>query len=372
MKFFKLPDLGEGLSEAEIVEWHVREGDMIKTDELLVSVETAKAIVEVPAPRDGKIMALFGAPGDLVHVGEPLVEFADGEDSGTVVGELKRSRSESQDDFYAGAVTEADSLTGPYRISPLVKAMAERLEVDWQLLKPARGIVVTATDVERAAQAQDRLGQAEVLRGVRRTMARNMEKAHREVVPVSLFDEVDIHDWPQDQDLTMRLVAGIAQACEAEPALNAWFDAQGPSRRLLKDVHIGIAVDMDAGLFVPVLRDVGHRSMADLRRGLNAMREDIRKREIPPAEMQGATITLSNFGMLGGRFATPIVSPPQVAIVGAGEVYERVVQHHSELCARRHLPLSLTFDHRAATGGEAARFLRALKDFLGQKMAELL
>jgi 2-oxoisovalerate dehydrogenase E2 component (dihydrolipoyl transacylase) len=135
-------------------------------------------------------------------------------------------------------------------------------------------------------------------------------------------------------------------------------------RRLLSRVDVGIAVDLEGGLLVPVLRNVGERDRADLRTGLNRMRADAAARSIPPEELRGATITLSNFGMIGGRFASLVVVPPQVAIIGAGRAERRVVVNNDQQVVHRMLPLSLTFDHRAVTGGEAARFLAALKSSL--------
>src|SRR5436190_1862803 len=153
----------------------------------------------------------------------------------------------------------------------------------------------------------------------------------------------------------------ISTACKAEPSLNAWYNAEAGERRLLTRVDVGIAVDLEGGLLVPVLRNVGERDSADLRTGLNRMRADAAARSIPPEELRGATITLSNFGMIGGRYANLVVVPPQVAIVGAGRVAQRVLAYQGQPAVRRALPLSLTFDHRAVTGGEAARFLVALK-----------
>ena len=184
------------------------------------------------------------------------------------------------------------------------------------------------------------------------------------MVPTTVIDEADIDAWSKAADITIRLVQGIATACKAEPSLNAWFNAEAGERRLLNRVDIGIAVDLEGGLLVPVLRNVGERDSADLRAGLDRMRADAAARSIPPEELRGATITLSNFGMIGGRFANLIVVPPQVAIVGAGRIDQRVLVHNGQPAARRVLPLSLTFDHRVVTGGEAARFLVALKSDL--------
>ena len=159
-------------------------------------------------------------------------------------------------------------------------------------------------------------------------------------------------------------VHAIAAAAKAEPSLNAWYNAQAGERRLIARIDIGIAVDLEGGLLVPVLRNVGERDAKDLRAGLDRMRADAAARSIPPEELRGATITLSNFGMIGGLFANLVVVPPQVAIVGAGRVAPRVVAHAGQPAVRRVLPLSLTFDHRVVTGGEAARFLMALKSDL--------
>jgi 2-oxoisovalerate dehydrogenase E2 component (dihydrolipoyl transacylase) len=177
-------------------------------------------------------------------------------------------------------------------------------------------------------------------------------------------DEADVEDWKKGDDITIRLVHAIAAAAKAEPSLNAWYNAQAGERRLIRRIDIGIAVDLEGGLLVPVLRNVGERDAKDLRAGLDRMRADAAARSIPPEELRGATITLSNFGMIGGLFANLVVVPPQVAIVGAGRVAPRVVARDGQPAVRRVLPLSLTFDHRVVTGGEAARFLMALKSDL--------
>ncbi|MBI42950.1 dihydrolipoamide acetyltransferase family protein [Marinobacter lutaoensis] len=369
MKHFKLPDLGEGLPEAEIVEWHVKVGDTVSVDQVLVSVETAKAIVEVPSPEAGTIAKLYGEPGDIIHTGEPLVAFeGEGGDRGTVVGELKSGEPSaggpSADTFIIGAAASSRRARAN-RATPGVRALAERLGVSLEQIKGSGpGGLITNDDVHRHASHQKQLVDAEPLRGTRRTMAKNMALSHAQVVPVSIFEDADISDWPPGTDITMRLVQAIGVACEVSPALNCWFDGDNLSRRLLREVHVGIAVDTPEGLFVPVLRDITHRSLKDLRQGLENLREAVATRTIPPGEMQGATITLSNFGTLAGQYANPVVTPPQVAIVGAGRIRDKVLPVNGEPAVRRVLPLSLTFDHRAATGGEAARFLGAMVQFL--------
>jgi 2-oxoisovalerate dehydrogenase E2 component (dihydrolipoyl transacylase) len=362
MRQFVLPDLGEGLEEAEIVAWHINEGDHVVVDQPLVSVETDKAVVEVPSPSTGRVAHLFGAKGDIVKVGAPLVEFAVGaeEDTGTVVGEIARAEPT------AGTAQTAE--TGRARtlqVAPAIRALARKLEVDLNLVQATGpGGIITRADVERAAKSLAAAGPAEPLRGMRRAMAQRMAAAHSEVARTTVIDEVDIDDWKKDEDISIRLVRAIAAACKAQPSLNAWFNSEAGERRLLSRVDLGIAVDTEDGLIVPVLRNIGERDARDLRAGLDRMRTDAAARSIPAEELRGATITLSNFGMIGGRFANLVVVPPQVAIVGAGRIDERVVARQGQAAVRRILPLSLTFDHRVVTGGEAARFLVALRSDL--------
>ncbi len=362
MRQFILPDLGEGLEEAEIVAWHVNEGDHVVVDQPLVSVETDKAVVEVPSPFSGRIARLFGAKGDLVKVGAPLVEFAEGgeQDTGTVVGELGREESPT-----GGEAPAQPATARTLAVLPAVRALARKLDVDLNLVQATGpGGTITRADVERAAKSLAEAGPAEPLRGMRRAMAQRMAAAHAEVVRTTVTDEADIDDWRKGDDITIRIVRAIAAACKAQPSLNAWYNAEAGERRLIKRIDLGIAVDTEGGLIVPVLRNVGERDATDLRAGLERMRADAAARSIPPEELRGATITLSNFGMIGGRFANLIIVPPQVAIVGAGRVDQRVMAHNGQPAVRRVLPLSLTFDHRVVTGGEAARFLVALKSAL--------
>ena len=363
MRQFDLPDLGEGLEEAEIVAWHVNEGDRVVADQPLVSVETDKAVVEVPSPWSGRIARLFGVKGDIVKVGAPLVAFAEGadQDAGTVVGVLDRDEKKPR----AAAAPAEPASARAIQVLPAVRALARKLDVDLNLVQASGpGGTMTRADVERAAKSLAEAGPAEALRGMRRAMAQRMAAAHAEVAQASVFDEADIDDWRKDEDVTIRLVRAVAAACQAEPSLNAWYNAQAGERRLIERIDLGIAVDTEGGLIVPVLRNVGARAARDLRAGLDRMRADVAARSIPPEELRGATITLSNFGMIGGRFANLVVVPPQVAIVGAGRIDKRVLAHRDRATIRRVLPLSLTFDHRVVTGGEAARFLVALKSDL--------
>jgi pyruvate dehydrogenase E2 component (dihydrolipoamide acetyltransferase) len=349
MSTFNLPDLGEGLKEAEIVAWHVAEGDHVVVDQPLVSVETEKAVVEIPSPQAGHIARLLARPGDRVNVGAPLLIFEEGAhaETGTVVGELAKPTPLRP----AAASTVA--------AAPAVRARARELGVELAGIKGSGPDgVITRADVEAAAEPTT--GRPERLRGARRTMAMNMARAWQQVVHATLHDRADIEAWRPQEDITVRLIRAIVAGCGAVPALNGSFDATILSLRQNSAIDLGLAIDSPEGLFVPVLRDAGRAGPARWREQIDAAKAGIANRSLPPSELHGATITLSNFGPIAGQQAALIVVPPQVAIIGAGRINDQSVRTATGISMHRMLPLSLTFDHRAITGGEAARFLRAI------------
>lgn len=354
MSTFALPDLGEGLQEAEIINWHVAEGDHVVADQPLVAVETEKAVVEVPSPRAGHVARLLVKAGERVKVGSPLLEFEEGRhaESGAIVGDL--------------AAPPPAARPAAVRATPAVRARARELGVDLAEVTPSgpEGAILLA-DVQ-AAVARPIAG-AQALRGARRTMAANMAQAWREVAHATLYDEADIEAWPAAEDLTCRLIRAIIAGCKSEPALNGRFEAASLSLRENATIDIGLAIDSGQGLFVPVLRDAAGATPQEWRRRIDAFKRGVADRSLTPADLRGATITLSNFGSIAGRYAALIVMPPQVAIVGAGRVTARPVRGpDGAIALHRALPLSLTFDHRAVTGGMAARFLRTvIADLVG-------
>ncbi|MBN8726509.1 MAG: 2-oxo acid dehydrogenase subunit E2 [Xanthomonadales bacterium] len=451
---FHLPDLGEGLPDATIVEWLVKEGDSVKLDAPLVSMETAKAVVEVPSPFTGKLVRQHGGAGDVINTGAALAEFEldpkgkqradnaaghghapakgagapvpdapgkviasdeggeiakpnpkeDREDEGTVVGAMVSGNT---------VHVEQAASVGGVKAVPAVRAMARKLKVDLARVAPSgAGGVVTMQDVKNAAaagtaqvgsptqqaqaaqppapspqpsapQAPQRStvsaagkpmrttppsvaasGQPEQLKGVRRNMARVMADARDRVVQTTIVDDADLHAWLGKQDITGRLVRAIVAACKAEPSLNAWFDDQNLTLTRHPHVDLGIAVDTPDGLFVPALRNAHLLDGRGLREGINRLRTQVEDRSIPASELSGYTISLSNFGVFAGRYGTVVVVPPCVAIIGAGKLSHDVVAVMGGIEVHRRLPISLTFDHRACTGGEAARFLKALLDDL--------
>lgn len=345
MTIFALPDLGEGLDEAEIVRWHVNEGDHVVADQALVAVETAKAVVEIPVPMSGRIVRLHGGPGDRIRVGAPLAEFDTGiEDKGAIVGELAPPP--------APAVVVA---------APAIRARARELGVDLARMRGSGpGGAITLADVAAAAATSASAGDSRALRGMRRAMAETMARAAREVAPATVTEEADVEAWPAVPDVTVRLIRAIVAGIAVAPILNARFDPRAMRLDQPAAIDLGLAVDVADGLVVPVLRDVARCGEAELRARIAETKAKAQARTLSPAELQGASFTLSNFGTLGGIHAALAVVPPQVAILGAGRILHRPALVLDRLVERRVLPLSLTFDHRVATGGEAARFLRAV------------
>lgn len=354
-----MPDLGEGLQEAELVSWYVNVGDHVVADQPLVSVETDKAVVEVPSPRSGHIARLIGEPGDMIKVGAPIVEFVDEgaarTDTGTVVGALPSAPAEKQPRQKPQAV-EHPSI----KASPAARARAHELGVDLETLEgTGPGGTITRADIEAKAGPKPGGDGYEPLRSVRRAMACNMARSAREIPGSTIMDEVVVGHWPKDADITLRLIRAIIAGCRAERGLNAWFDRERMARKLHKQIDLGIAMNTGDGLFAPVLRDVAAHSASELRASLETLKRNVVTRKVAPATLTGQTITLSNFGMLGGRNASLAIVPPQVAILGAGRIFEAVRPVDGEIHITKVLPLSLTFDHRVVTGAEAVRFLAA-------------
>jgi 2-oxoisovalerate dehydrogenase E2 component (dihydrolipoyl transacylase) len=375
MTTFNLPDLGEGLAEAEIVRWHVNVGDVVAVDQPMLAVETAKAVVEVPAPFAGVVKTLHGQPGDIIATGAPLIEFDLGKaaasgDSGTVVGTVPTSNEELIETAHTRVASNgandpaAVPSRGRLRAAPAARALAKRLGVDLRGVDGSgRGGVIVVEDViarmPTAPASAPTFSGGEKLRSLRRAMAQSMSLARDNVTNCTLFDDADLHQWREGEDFTTRLLRAIAAGCQAEPALNAWFDGNTQTRRVMAHVNVGMAVDTADGLIVPVIRDIGSRTAAEVRQDIDRLKRAARERTLLPEDLREVTFMLSNFGMIAGRYATPVVVPPTVAILGSGRLSRDVVAVNGGIEAHLRMPLSLTFDHRCVTGGEAARFLAA-------------
>ncbi len=324
------------------------------------------------------VKAPTASRGDTVATGALLVEFEPdpaAADPGTVVGRMPTSDADFFEDHSvnnggAAAPYEVASRPGHIRAVPAARAIAGRLGIDLtQVRGTGRGGLVTVDDVVDASAAPTSSptaafaaapGATEQLHGPRRAMAQTMAIARDTVMGCTLFDDADLHEWDNDQDITGRLLRAISEACAAEPGLNAWFDAATQSRKVFSHIDVAIAVDTSDGLIVPVVRDIAGQTVAELRRDVDRLKRGTHSRTLQPGELRDFTFMLSNFGMLAGRYATPVVVPPAVAILGAGRLnHDVVATRGGKIAAHLRMPLSLTFDHRCVTGGEAARFMAA-------------
>jgi len=384
MTTFNLPDLGEGLPDAEIVAWHVAEGDLVSIDDLLVSVETAKAVVEVPSPYTGVVEKLYASAGDIVATGAPLVDFSDvtgsdavpdppaadsGEDAATVVGNVPTGGGLLQETAIAGGSRRHKK--GRIKATPSVRTKAKRLGLDLaEITATGKNGQITIADLDshaakgkvlaRSARPKAIAGRSDQLRGPRRAMAQSMSKFRDEVALCTLFDDADIHEWIVKRSITARILRAIVAGCVAEPGLNGFYHPDTMTRQTESRVDIAMAVDTEDGLIVPAIRNVEAMSIVDIRAAVEDLKQATRNRTVTPQDMVNYTFTLSNFGMMAGRYATPLMVPPTVGILGTGKLRHDVVAVMGGIEVHRRIPLSLSFDHRCVTGGEAARFLGAV------------
>ncbi|MCY4477077.1 MAG: dihydrolipoamide acetyltransferase family protein [Gammaproteobacteria bacterium] len=389
MREFKLPDLGEGLTEAEIVEWHVAANDEIKLNQPLVSVETDKAVVEVPSPVSGRVVSIHGEAGDVIPVGDVLARFdlpgsdaapeaepgpaepaADGRDEAPgVVGELPASAVVMSDTTRSAAAAPGRKRV---KAAPSVRALARELGVDLTDLEGSGpGGRITAKDVAKAAEGAAGQASAEAapagasatdekLSGPRRAMFRSMTAAHSEVALCTVMDDADIHDWESPRDFTPRLIRAMVAGARAEPRLNGTFSAGTGVLSMSEEVHMGLAMHTPHGLIVATIFNAGTLGLDELREEVARLKKAGADRTLKPEEVRGYTITLSNIAGGSSRYATPLMVPPTVGILGSGAARDEVVAVNGEIAIRRMLPLSLTFDHRCVAGADASRFLGAV------------
>jgi pyruvate dehydrogenase E2 component (dihydrolipoyllysine-residue acetyltransferase) len=391
---FLLPDLGEGMAEAEIVRWEVAVGDHVARDQVVVVVQTDKAEVELPAPAAGTIAALGADVGDLVAVGEPLLELVR-DDSAAPTEPTRPSQPASPEGALRPSTTQVrgGGSDGKVQAAPPVRKLAKELGVDLgSVAGTGPGGRVTAADVNAVARGSGARPRESVtadgerrvaLRGIPRAMARNMADAWRAVPHISLFDEIDARDLiealsaarnltgSESLTLTAFFVRASVLALEAQPILNASLDEAADEIVYHDAVHVGIAVATDEGLVVPVVRDAHELGFRELGEAIVRVTAEARAGGLSPDALRGATFSVTNFGTEGGRFATPIVRPPQVAILGVGAIRPRPVVDGDRVVAAPALPLSLSADHRVVDGYNATRFLDAVAQSLLEPLSLL-
>jgi pyruvate/2-oxoglutarate dehydrogenase complex dihydrolipoamide acyltransferase (E2) component len=363
---FKLPDLGEGLTEGEIARWLVEEGQEIAEDDPLVEIQTDKTTVEIPSPAAGKVARIMVGEGEVVPVGTVLVVIGDG--AGSVVGDRRRAEPAGQEaslsDISESAV-ESRRIKGSdpevkIRATPLIRRMAQELGVDLaQLAGSGPQGRITEDDVRRAVSGGGLTpgaapeGRREPLRGVRRLIAEHMTRAHREVPPVTWVEECDFGNVELE-----RLVATTLKACALSlqefPELNARLEAE--EIVYLDRYDLGFAVQTEQGLVVPVVRDCDSRSIEELDAEVRRLAEGARSGALKPEELRGSTFTVTSAGKLAGLFQTPIVNHPEVAILSIGRIADRPVVRDGEIVVRPIGYVAVTFDHRVVDGARAAEF----------------
>jgi len=334
---FKLPDLGEGLTEGEISRWLVSEGQEIAEDDPLVEIQTDKTTVEIPSPAAGTVTSILVEEGKVVPVGTVLVVIGGEQD-----GERARVVPE----------TAPPERAAKGRATPLVRKIAQELGVDVDALTGSgpQGRI-TEEDVRRSAGSGE--GRREPLRGVRRVIAEHMARAHREVPAVTWVEECDFSRLDLKKLVPATLKA-CAEALQEFPELNARLE--GDEIVFLDRYDIGVAVQTDDGLVVPVVRDCATRSLEDLAADVARLAESARAGKLQPEEVRGSTFTVTSAGKLGGLMQTPIVNHPEVAILSIGRIGPRPVVRDGAVVVGQTGYVSLTFDHRVVDGARAAEF----------------
>ena len=349
---FKLPDLGEGLTEGEVARWLVTEGQEIAEDDPLVEIQTDKATVEIPSPYAGTVLKILVAEGEIAPVGTELVVIGQpGEEVTTTVapGASTPSHTVSQ-----GASVASAPGAGRVQATPVVRRIAQELGLDLaEVAGSGPGGRITEDDVRAFTAGASAESRREPLRGVRRVIAEHMARAHREVPPVTWVEECDFEDVPLER-LLPTVVKACADALVEFPELNARFD--GDAILYLDRYDIGVAVQTDDGLVVPVVRGANEKSVDELGTEIAALAERARTGSLGAEDLRGSTFTVSSAGKLAGLFQTPIVNHPEVAILSVGRIAPRAVVREGEIVVRRTGTLAITFDHRVVDGARAAAF----------------
>jgi pyruvate dehydrogenase E2 component (dihydrolipoamide acetyltransferase) len=404
---FLVPDLGEGLEEATVITWLVVEGDTVTLNQPLCLVETAKAEVEVPSPHAGVVAALGGAEGDTLAVGSLLVRIDRGEAPArqpTLVGyghdetmdRSRRGRWTSTRPVGAPPKTPAAGATRPLA-KPPVRMLARRLGVDLAALAPGSGPggIVTRADVERSAAAAakavrsstrptsvvgPKAGETVPVRGIRARIAQRMTES-RVLIPDAtcsvvadcerllelrgLLNDALVRRGAEPVLTPFSLMCGLlVHAVRENPTLNSTYIEDGPQIHLHDQIHLGIGTATERGLLVSVIRDAGHMTFVELATELARLSAVARDGSITPQELQGSTMTVSNFGALGLDEGIPVINHPEAAILGIGSVRQRPHVVDGEVVARHTAHITLVFDHRVADGVEAASLLGSFRDLI--------
>ncbi|MBI5238596.1 MAG: 2-oxo acid dehydrogenase subunit E2 [Deltaproteobacteria bacterium] len=381
---FKLPDLGEGITEGEIVKWRVKAGEAVLEHQVVVEVETDKAIVEVPSPKKGTVIKLNKAEGETVLVGETLLEIE-------AQGEKPEAKEEKKEKSVSvvGALPEGEEAPA----SPKARALAKKLGIDLEKLRgTGPGAVITEQDVLSAANttetaekraapcSADKFGPIEriPIKGVRKSISKNLLASQRTAAFATGMDEADVTDlWDlrnreqrtaRDRGVHLTFlpffIKAVQHALFYHPMLNGAVDEEHEEIIVKKYYNIGVAIDTPDGLMAPVIKNADKLTILEIASELEGLSARAKSRKIALDELKGSTFTLSNYGSFGGTFATPIINYPDVAILGTGRIMEKPWVKDKAITIRKILPLSITFDHRVVDGSQAAQFLTRVIKYL--------
>lgn len=383
MPAFLLPDLGEGLTEAEIVTWHVQTGDTVTVDQPIVEVETAKAVVEVPVPFAGRVTALHGQPGDVVAVGEPLLTVDTAESGNVLVGYGTSSGHRRR---HRATRSSGDSGVPPRNgrlpvASPLIRQLARSAGLDLTTIRGSgRGGLITRQDVDAAINARQpgpavppADGVIRIpIRGLRKSVADKLSRSRREIPEATVWVDVDATEMlrlraalnADESAPKISLLALLSRftilALHRHPELNARIEGDeivmGPS------VHLGFAAQTDRGLMVPVVRDAQVHTLEQLAVAVAERTRRARDGTLGPAELTGGTFTVNNYGVFGVDGSAAIINHPEAAILGIGRIIQRPWVVDGQVVPRQMTELTLAFDHRVCDGGTAGGFLRFIAD----------
>ncbi|MDH4103168.1 MAG: 2-oxo acid dehydrogenase subunit E2 [Thermoleophilia bacterium] len=348
---FKLPDLGEGLTEGEVARWLVAEGQAVREDDPLVEISTDKATVEIPSPYEGTVLRILVAEGEIAPVGAELVIIGAPGESIPPSTERKPSTSLLQG---AGAVADSDPV-GRVQATPVVRRVAAELGVELaSIAGTGPGGRITEDDVRAgAAIGAPKEGRREKLRGVRRVAAEHMARVQREVPAVTWVEECDFEDVPMAQ-LVATTVLACARTLAEFPELNARLD--GDEIVYLDRYDIGVAVQTDHGLVVPVVRGADSKAVERIHGELEGLAARARAGTLEPDEVRNSTFTITSAGKLAGLFQTPLINHPEVAILSIGRIAPRAVVRDDEIVVHKTGAIAISFDHRVVDGARAAEF----------------
>jgi pyruvate dehydrogenase E2 component (dihydrolipoamide acetyltransferase) len=397
---FRFPDIGEGITEGEIVRWLVQEGDSVEEDQTLAEVETDKAVVELPSPYTGTILKLHFKVKDIVKVGQTLVSIGEKGERITETPAPEEAREEQAPEeagpapSVVGLIPESRAEIRDILATPKVRRLALQLGVD---INTVRGTGpdgrITEQDIQiPAAPAPPRKPAIKVrskydfygsleripLRGIRRATARKMAESVSTAAHVTHFDEADVtamgllrekmKDEASKKGVKLTylpfVVKALIEALKLHPTLNATLNEEEQEIIVKKYYNIGIAVDVPDGLIVPVIKFADQKSLFDLAEEIRTLAQGAKDRTLDLADLKGGTFSITNVGMLGGEWATPIINFPEVAILATMKIADRARVRDGEIRAVKTLPLCLSFDHRVIDGAEAARFSNDLISFL--------